>query len=112
MNTETNLPVETSKSATENQLAEWKKKHGDIFAVEFEDNEGQTLKGYFRKPNRTEMNFISTFHNQPFKMQHTFVSACWLGGDKVIMDDDRYMLGAAQALNELMEVKRGELKKL
>ncbi|RIV21395.1 hypothetical protein DYU11_18490 [Fibrisoma montanum] len=99
-------------TVTDKQINDWKEKHGEIFAIDFEGEDNQTIVGYFRKPNRVEMNYISTFHNQPFKMQEQLVKACFLGGDTRILHVDGFMLGAAQALNELLEVKRGELKKL
>ena len=84
------------------------------------DNKGkaileQTYKiGYVRKPTRDEMKFAMTLatQNDPLGMVEEILKSCWLGGDQELIGDDDYFYGAAMQLQELVEIKAGQLKKL
>lgn len=93
-------------------LERWKARYGKVYKIEFFDEDEKPVVGYFRKPDRKVLSYISTLHNQPFKMQEQIVLQCWLGGDELIKQDETYMLGAAQQLQELIAIKQGELKEV
>lgn len=71
-------------------------------------------KGYVRKPTREEMKFAMTLatKNDPLGMAEEILKSCWLGGDMELIDDDDYFYGAAMQLQDLVEIKAGQLKKL
>lgn len=70
--------------------------------------------GYVRKPTREEMKYAMTLatKNDPLGMVEEILKSCWLGGDQELLDDDDYFYGAAMQLQELVEIKAGQLKKL
>ncbi|GAA4198646.1 hypothetical protein GCM10022289_07700 [Pedobacter jeongneungensis] len=94
---------------TTQQIADWKKQHGDIFEINFQDDK----TGYLRKPNRKELSYAMTkVQSNPLGFAEVIMQNCWLGGDEEIRTDDAYFLGASGQLDSLMEVKAAELKKL
>ena len=113
---------------TEEQIVEWKAKHGEIWLVEvaedsidFESSmvsttleDGQaTAKGYLRKPNTKEQSFAYA------KMQDSSVACgefllkqCWLGGDERLKDHPSFRLAAAGQAVALAEFRVARIKKL
>lgn len=88
----------------------WKKQHGEVISYSVEDK-----VGYFRKPTRQEISYASVASNQMkdvIKYSETLMTACWLGGDKEILEKDEYFMGAMAIIETLAEVKTGEVKKL
>lgn len=95
---------------TQIQIEDWKKQHGDVVSYTVEDK-----VGYFRKPTRQEISYASVASNQMkdvIKYSETLMNACWLGGDREILDKDEYFIGAMGVIEALAEVKTGEVKKL
>lgn len=97
-----------SGEATAEQIAQWKKKHGDIFAYVADGK-----IGYLRRPSRQVVSSASVAGtNDPFKFAEVVVVNCWLGGDDALCTEDKYFMGLAQKVNEIVEIKIGEIKKL
>lgn len=95
--------------ATAQQIADWKKKHGAIFMIDFEDGK----IAYLRKPTRKELSYaMTTQQSNPLGFAEIILQSCWLGGDDEVRTDDAYFFGASAKLDSLMEVKTAELKKL
>ena len=46
------------------------------------------------------------------KYSETLMNACFIGGDRDILDKDEYFIGAMSVIEALAEVKTGEVKKL
>ncbi len=95
---------------TQEQIAQWKEQHGDVISYTVEDK-----IGYFRKPTRKEVSYASVASNQmkdAVKYSETLMNACWLGGDREIIDKDEYFIGAIGVVEALSETKVGEVKKL
>lgn len=96
--------------AAQDQIQEWKKKHGEIIVYEVEDR-----RGYFRKPTRQELSYAGVVSNQmkdAVKYSESLMNACWLAGDREILENDEYFLGAAPVIDALAAAKSGEVKKL
>jgi hypothetical protein len=94
--------------ATPAQIAEWKKKHKDIFAVEVDGH-----IGYLKKPDRKALSYASSVGaKEPLKFNEIILENCWLGGSEEIKTDDSLFLGVSGKISELIEVKEAELKKL
>lgn len=68
--------------------------------------------GYVRKPTRSEISAAMTIKNDALKQAEELLRDCWLGGDEELLDDEDYFQAAVVLFSELMEVRKGELKKL
>lgn len=94
--------------ATQEQLQEWKKKHGDVFRIKVEDK-----ACYLRKPDRKVLSYAAAAgKSDPMKVNETILKNCWLDGDKEIMEVDSYFLGVSGKLDQMVEIKEAELEKL
>lgn len=92
------------------QIAEWKAQNPrGVWEVTVDG-----VAAYVRKPNRNEMKAAMTkaTQNDPLGMVEDILDFCWLGGDEAIKTDDDLFYGAAMQLQELIQIKAGELKKL
>lgn len=89
-------------------IEELKKKHGEIFLIEFEDK-----KAYLKKPSRQVLSLaMSKMQTNPLGFAETILNQCFIAGDEDVKTNDAYFFGAAAQLEGLMEVKTAELKKL
>lgn len=94
---------------TKEQIAEAKKKHGDVFLLEFEEGNTSAL---IKKPTRQQVSFAMSLGNDALKKTESLLTQCWIDGDKVIREEAGYLIGAAPMLDEIIEVKTAEVKKL
>ena len=94
--------------ATPEQIAEWKEKHGEIFAIKVD---GHVC--YLHKPSRKTISYASVAgKTDPLKFNETILRQCWLGGSEAIRTDDDKFMSAGGVLDQLIEVKEAELEKL
>jgi hypothetical protein len=98
---------EVKGTATAEQIADWKKKHGDIFKVEVGDS-----VCYLKKPDRKTMSYVATLGSNPIRANEALLQNCWLGGDESIKTDDEKFFGVSSKLNEIVEIKDAEITKL
>lgn len=99
-----------AEQITQTMIDGWKKKHGDVILYEVDGK-----KCYFRKPTRQELSYATVASNQmkdTVKYSEVLMNSCFLGGDRDIIDNDEYFLGAAPVIEALSEAKVGEIKKL
>ena len=97
-----------SGQATPEQIESWKKRHGEVFAYEVDDR-----IGYLRRPTRQVVSMASMAgQNDPYKFAEVILVNCWLGGDEALRSEDKYFMGLSQKLNEIVEIRVGEIKKL
>jgi len=95
-------------TATKEQIAEWKAKHGDVFCIKVEDK-----VCYLKKPSRKALGYASVAgKDNPLKFNEVLLNDCWLGGDEEIKTNDDLFLSVSPKLTELIEVKEAELEKL
>lgn len=94
--------------ATEEEIAAWKKEHGEIFAYETEDG---SHVAYFKHADRNVLALASS------KMKSSIVSYsevmfdnCFIGGAKEIRTDDKLFYGFHELCDELFAKKKGTLK--
>lgn len=98
-----------TEKVTQEQINAWKKKHGEIFSISFEDGK----EAYLKKPDRKVLSFAMTkMQTNPLGFAESILNQCFIGGNEEVKTDDNYFLGAAAQLEGLMEVKNAELKKL
>lgn len=94
--------------ATKEQIAAWKKAHGDVWKITVD---GKTC--FLKKPNRKALAFAATVGaKDPVKFNEVILNAAWIEGDEEIKTDDSLFFGVSQKLGELVESKEAELEKL
>lgn len=91
---------------TKEQVAEWKKKHGDIFELSVEDK-----SCILRRPNRKDLSYVSVVKD-PIKMSETLLKQLWLAGDTEIQEEDDLFLAIIPKMEEVIKVKESVIKKL
>lgn len=91
---------------TKEQVAEWKKKHGEIFELSVEDK-----SCILRRPNRQDLSFVSVVKD-PIKMSEALMKQLWVDGDKEIQERDDLFLAAIPKMEEVIKVKESQIKKL
>ena len=91
---------------TKEQVAEWKKKHGEIFELSVE---GKSC--ILRKPNRKDLSYVSVVKD-PIQMSETLLKQLWVDGDMEIQETDDLFLAAIPKMEEVIKVKESKIKKL
>ncbi|GAY28507.1 MULTISPECIES: hypothetical protein [Prevotellaceae] len=91
---------------TKEQVAEWKRKHGDIFELSVEDK-----SCILRRPNRKDLSYVSVVKD-PIKMSETLLKQLWLAGDTEIQEEDDLFLAIIPKMEEVIKVKESVIKKL
>lgn len=91
---------------TKEQVAEWKRKHGDIFELSVEDK-----SCIVRRPNRKDLSYVSVVKN-PIQMSETLLKQLWVDGDKEILEDDSHFLAVIPKMEEVIKIKESAIKKL
>ena len=94
--------------ATPEQIAEWKKKYGEIFQITADDK-----AGYIRAPKRSEVGIATSYQaTNPFKSTEFILQNCWLGGADELISEDKYFYGLNAQLMDVIEVAETKIKKL
>jgi hypothetical protein len=94
--------------ATPEQVAEWKKKHGKLWAIIVD---GHIC--YLRKPDRKILGYASVAgKDNPLKFNEVILNSCFVGGSEAVKNEDDLFLGASSKLVELIQVKEAELVNL
>lgn len=94
--------------ATPEQIAEWKKKHGKVYAIIVD---GHIC--YLRKPTRNELSYSATVsQNNSLKGNEVLMKSMWLGGSEEIQTNDELFFGASAKLADIITVKEAELVNL
>ena len=91
---------------TQEQVAEWKKKHGEIFEIKVEDK-----SCILHKPTRRDLSYVSVVKD-PIKLSETLLKQLWVAGDKDIQDRDDLFMAVVNKMEEVLKVKEAEVKKL
>lgn len=91
---------------TKEQIKEWKAKHGELFEITVEDK-----SCILHCPTRKDLSYASAVKD-PIKMSEVMLNALWVAGDEEIKEDDSLFLAAIQKMQEILEVKEAEIKKL
>lgn len=91
---------------TKEQIAELKKKHGEIYEISVE---GKSC--ILRKPNRKDLSYVSVVKD-PVKMSETLLKQLWVDGDKEIQENDDLFLAVIPKMEEVIKVKESQIKKL
>ena len=94
---------------TEETIAKWKQEHKHVFELVSGD-----LKAYIRKPTRNEMRELTAkaTGTDPVTYTETVLDTLWLGGDEAIKTDDEAFYSIMPVVQNVLEIKNAELKKL
>lgn len=99
--------------ATAEQIAEWKDKYGDVFAIKAEDDNEVMHICYLRTPKRKDLSAASVAGKvDPLKFNETILRQCWLGGDVAMRTDDKLFLSVSGKIPDIIEIAEAELEKL
>ena len=107
--------VQEAFTATADQIAEWKKKFGGVFAVEVVDdrNDNKKLRCYLKKPDRKILHAAAAFGRQnPMKFNETIFTNCWLAGDEEIKNDDYLRMSAEAQVGDMVQIADATIKEL
>lgn len=97
-----------SKEVTEEQIQEWKQKHGKVFKISCD---GKSC--YLKPPTRKVLGYASMAgKDDPLKFNEAILRECWLDGDEEIRTDDMLFLSVGQKLADLIQTKEAELEEL
>lgn len=91
---------------TKEQIKEWKAKHGELFEITVEDK-----NCILHRPTRKDLSYASAVKD-PIKMSEVMLNALWVDGDEEIKENDSLFLAAIQKMQDILEVKEAEIKKL
>jgi hypothetical protein len=91
---------------TEQQLAAWKQKHGELYEISVDDK-----SCILHKPTRQDLSYVSVIKD-PIKLSETLLKQLWVEGDKEILEQDDLFIAVANKMDVLMTVKEAEVKKL
>ena len=95
-------------TASESDIANWKKKHGGVYLIEVDGR-----NAYLKAPGRNELSYAATVGaKDPMKFNEAILQRCWLAGDEEIKTEDRLFMGVASKLDEIIETSEATVKKL
>ena len=84
-----------------------------VFLIGVQDEDtGEWLEGYFRKPNLKEFSMFTTVA-QKDKIQalQVLMTNVFLQGDKRLIEEDDYFLSAMSQIEEIVNVQASRIKK-
>jgi len=106
MNTDKHIPT---AEVTDAVIAKWKKEHGDnIQCLVVGDK-----KAWFKRPDRPTVSYALTLMGtDPLGAYGAILGDSFLGGDRQILDDDKYFYVASPFANKLLGEMTAELVKV
>jgi hypothetical protein len=103
-----------TETATKPTLDELAVKHNvkTVFEITVEDDEGNLVIAYFKKPSRQIMSrALSIEGRDPLGSKELILRNCFLEGDIRIIDDDEMFYGACIESGSMMTFRKATLKK-
>ena len=79
---------------SEEQITTWKKKYAEVYLISVDDK-----KGYFRTPDRNTLSLFLSLQERPMDANEALAKNCFLGGDKCILEEDKYFFSAVGKLS-------------
>lgn len=97
----------------EQKVQKWKEQYKNVFAYDVETDEGKTVRCYFRQPDRRVLSAATiTAKGDPMRYNEVVLKNCLIEGDENLLKDDSIFFGLSSKVDELVNAKVGELKKL
>jgi hypothetical protein len=83
-----------------------------MIKIPLNDEGTEHAVGYIKKPNRQILGAaMSEMSRNPLKANEIILRSCWLEGDKSILDDDDVFLAAGALIQNIIQIRTGEVKK-
>lgn len=102
----------TEESKKDALLVEYKRKFGEVYLLEIPTDE-KVLTAYLKTPSRKAIEASMSFANsQPLTANEIILNDAWISGDEEIRKVEKNLLSALMSLDGLIELKKGNLKKL
>jgi hypothetical protein len=98
----------TAKEVTPEVIAAWKAKYPNGIA---EISTGK-FKGWLRKPTRNEMREFMSLQTDPVTYTERILETIWLGGDDELKTNDEAFYSIMPEVQNVLEIKEAQLKKL
>ncbi|MCY4418878.1 MAG: hypothetical protein OXB93_03415 [Cytophagales bacterium] len=99
--------MKDTTSSISDKIAVWKKQHGTVYEISVEGK-----KGFFKAPDRAILGYaMSNQAQDPLSYHEIIARNCWLGGDELLLSEDKLFLSLCTRLGELVEIKEAALKK-
>ena len=94
--------------ALEKQIAEWKKKYGNVYELEVDGK-----KCWLKSPDRKILAMASVESGaDEFKFNEIILENCWIAGDDEIKSEERLFLGVCRKISYIVDVAEATIKKL
>lgn len=104
---------EAMKPGMAQQIEQWKEKYRHLFCYAVETEEGEIVECYFRQPDRRILSAATVnAKGDPMRYNEIVLKNCMLDENKELLEDDSIFFGLSQKVDELVNAKVGELKKL
>ncbi len=108
--------VKVKAEAVQERLDAVAKKHKVPTVYELKipmDDEGNDYAiGYIKKPSRASLGAaMSLINTNPLKANEIILKSNWLEGDERILNDDDAFMSASVLLEEVITIRKGEIKK-
>lgn len=99
---------------SDEQIASLKKAHkiDHVHEISVQVSDEELAFCYLRTPDRNTMGAVMAIgRNNPIKANEIVLSKCWLAGDERIRTDDELFLSVMPRLNELVDLRKADIKK-
>lgn len=117
-----NEPGAPIGQASSDQIAAWKRLHGDVYEIGVEGHVGY-VRGFDRSTMKFALSQLCMRIDPETKaaelnlekmveLGEIGLKNCWLGGSEAILSNDRLFAAAALQVGELFEIAETTLKKL
>lgn len=101
-------PVAENKKVSQEQIESWKAEHVDITRVNIGVKEA-----YFKAPSRKAYSYASKVAStDPLQFNEIILKDCFIGGDKELIDNERYFLTMSGHVKDLLGIMESSLEKL
>ena len=98
---------------TDERIAKLKAQHGWIYALDIEDEDGNSYSAIVKSPDRKTLGAAGAIAaKDPIKFNEVVLNNAWLEGDEEIKNDDQLFLAASEQLGKIVSTAQGKLRKL
>ena len=97
------------KETSEDQIKQWKEKHGDVFIITADDGKKAILKKADRNAIKFAMSRLA--EKDLLGYVESIVTNCWLDGDEEMKTEPEYHIGMMKIIDQVVGSKNVELKK-
>lgn len=94
-------------------IAKYKARHADIYLVEVENGEAETLEYLFKSPDRKTMSAAGKIAmTDPVRSMEVLIDNCLLEGDKKQLENSQVFQAVAEQFEVINKPREASIKKL